>query len=1303
MGISFPGRRFFSSTREPSSSDEAPTSGQQDPTHVPIGTRVRQAIDSIKARPLGTRITSPVTAHLRSTGTTGPFQAKEPAEVTRKRFEDQKVVTGKMHLPRRARIRGKFHRQLTELEGKPSLQRMATTPSLCLKSLPIAEPKKATVPDFKKIFESRFPEGGHEQKEWQTQIDALAVKAHTFCSSWEDIQDPRDQLDQGERLALLLRNGCHGDVVLAGKLLEELQDPTSLKSIAENPELKHIKDLAGGLRRAMAQTPSGFKLLIRLEKKEALTPSQQQAYRHCLDISERIAQYGRHELLVGIFFMSSEQYSQLPKTLRASIDLLVRSMRHQHRGLEKLLACRQSDLSDIRKSSQIKLSDKQIAAYESCLNCVVQTVKTDGSNHPVDNPIRHYVEWGKDRPEIHGRIGGNNDAPTKLLYQALMYAKAKMDTPDPNDIPAGIVKKYRAAYALGYCQGDFTSCPGSDFIKKFDMMNKSHKYVARAERNGGERNAKNIMKSFGRSVDLAVTGRGKNPYGKLVENGHMSAMLGSHVQEASKLRDQIGSTTQLLIQGMEGRIAALYALPDAEFTQVELVEALVLYVRKAMVGQMQAQNFRGIRPDMEKILESIPTPLLASNEELVTRILTDELQPTVFHDSKEMRFKTLEKYAQALYKPPEVMVRGIVRHLTKDIEVLGQLEERTPAQQDQLDYATIMVEIAKARYLKNGGKLERKDRMNSFLIEDVWRIAAKKPKRVGVTKEIYYEVDAAMSLKNTDIVSARSGQTWGPNLGYFNASVGGVDSPLFVRPMLKLNWSKHAIARRGDAAAGGERSVGVERATSYGLGGRLGINVKMWHEKLNLGAMGGAEAQGKRSKMEAAVMGSRIDQIGDDSTPAYKKTYMDLSAEFAKFDRVATDREKPLSRKDFIALMDAGDAKKDFDGFGDDGRFNFTYRRGKAHSESLLTHVSLTARAGVSGDVRVGPNIGVNAGVRKEKIREQNAGRFANRMIDADTKVIIGLEATLSAKAKPLFNVGDVTRIGLTGQPLIGISTEWNPWGVRTLTRIVEDENGICPGMTYANRYFVSPYVMGLYLHDRIDKTSNMDRMTSEDYWFNDLQIHSWDTMDPATAEPITGLAAVRQFVMETQHLPANGETRCEERPQFKVSAAQTVNLLKDQIHDLKVAGSDHTLSRIDKKNLWVEQQQHLSLVQRKLKNQDSWDVRWLRAVQTEVIGSSKGIVPILTLTANSRVDSPHKVVAVKGTTSYTIPAVPFTGPRPVGSVRLSAASKVQAELVKKQQTEAAAVEIDSEVAAPATAEPLAVQEDVVTAAPIQT
>jgi hypothetical protein len=782
---------------------------------------------------------------------------------------------------------------------------------------------------------------------------------------------------------------------------------------------------------------------------------------------------------------------------------------------------------------------------------------------------------------------------------------------------------------LAFCNGFYTSGQGSELNESLHLMSKWRKYIKRTEH--GPRTRENLTKDFAKSIKSIVTGQGKDPVSVLVQRRAMSTPLGTMQEEGVKFHAQLKVATSTLGEAMSQRLDELGSRQVT--SKQETQERLTLLVRRATLELMNEVGVKSFRPSKEAIRDKVSEH--NGRHALLDTVIDRELgkllvftsqevgaRRTWHMDSKKLRFKHLEHYAQELFDPPQEMVRGILTHLRAQSQALSALECRTPQQERALGYANIMLEIGKARQIADGGRVETKDRLDRFQLMDLVRLARKQPVREGTTEQTTYDVLEEIGHTNTDITTASSGQTAGVDLGAFVASVQkSLLLPIIVRPIAKLTRSDKAVVQVGDAAAGAEFVVGNKKSIHAGLGGRVTLGAKFAENRAQLNVTAGLEGRASRiTKHRSVVISSPIDVQGGEDTPQDKKGYMDYGHDIAKFIRSISEGPE-LSKAQIM--------ERYADWFGDDRRVGFSLRDHRSSTGAMALHLGANARAGAVSGLQIGPSLGLDLIGSIESRHAENAGRFQNRMRDSQTKVNVRAVASISSKAGQ-FIKGDKADVGLTGQPLVGIWLELNPAGTRTLTRIVNDENGLRPGMTYRTRYFPDAHSMTRYLNDRVDKCHQ---------WYHDLTMTSYD------GRPLQGKDVVKQFMREATAEGRSGNIRFEERVQLKQWPAEEINLIQDEIDDLLSHGCGFEQSKVALTSLLADQIRHLESEKTRIyKLEENWSVRWLRVVQTEYKGHTAGLNFLPVLTDDREVQAPHKRVGVKGTLAYTKETVAYTG-----------------------------------------------------------
>jgi hypothetical protein len=228
--------------------------------------------ESFRNLPTQSVITTPVTAGVKNTGSTGPLQSRETPEQSQARFQRKHNLTGKLSFLRRAALRGSFHRQLKKLEPESyPLKEVVDEPDL----LAISR-DESDVDRHRGMLAHRFQVGD---------IDGLTQAILDFSQA---LGLPKDEsYRQVVRLASNLYRVSQGHADYALEILNAIRLPENAQPVPPQLDVQ-----VNRLRRSLANTPSGMRLLLTLENKLDLTCVQQEAYRHSLNICNHLSDRG---------------------------------------------------------------------------------------------------------------------------------------------------------------------------------------------------------------------------------------------------------------------------------------------------------------------------------------------------------------------------------------------------------------------------------------------------------------------------------------------------------------------------------------------------------------------------------------------------------------------------------------------------------------------------------------------------------------------------------------------------------------------------------------------------------------------------------------------------------------------------------------------------------------------------------------------------------------------------------------------------------------------------------------------------
>jgi hypothetical protein len=567
--------------------------------------------------------------------------------------------------------------------------------------------------------------------------------------------------------------------------------------------------------------------------------------------------------------------------------------------------------------------------------------------------------------------------------------------------------------------------------------------------------------------------------------------------------------------------------------------------------------------------------------------------------------------------------------------LIAQDTPRSAAQDQELAYLENRIAISYARLIANGNILEKQDDMAPFQWRDIVNSVRGLAPREGLTLEMANKLRIEVMGKSSDINIASSGAARGANLGAINIRFGLAS----LRPLLKLVKTNDATQVMGDGATGGEYALGTSKGWQGGFGARGLIGAAFLEKHTSASASLGGQIIGTfRGKQKEAVIGSALDVKGD-GNPEHpdKQTYMQRSADIAKFINALNSQGQRLSKADAAILFDQW--------FGDVKDIMLGWRETRFGGVGLNLHAGANARAGVP-KMGIGPYLGADADFMLDKSRSKNNGQFSSARRMRKTRVGVRGQLGLSFKGGKFATVGDTVDHGdlsITGTPLWGRERRIAIAGARHRTTITKDRYGIRPGLSTRTLDFDDRDGLKYYLSARLVEHENKSS------WCQDLEMvdYTGTKLGGAGNERVNmGQAVVTQFIEEMLAEPRFSNSRFEIREQLLPEIAKEIQLYQDEINDLtqKYSRSHQGPKHISL--VLAKQVQDLECkIQARLIDQTSWGVRWLRVPQTQVHGSSSGWDFIFHVRHDKQVSSPHKRVAIRGGAAYKQTEIPYTGP----------------------------------------------------------
>jgi hypothetical protein len=925
---------------------------------------------------------------------------------------------------------------------------------------------------------------------------------------------------------------------------------------------------------------------------------------------------------------------------------------------------------------------KRDQGYRHVLNiCAELAKKPGGLPRGTAGNVDDFLKKAQQAPGIDQPIGQDNDLPLQLLHKALIYAQAKRQ----GAVTPAITEQHLPAY-LAYCNGFLESGKGTELEEFLNLMNgQFRKYYNRTDM--GPRTAGNVLRSLKTGVATAVWGAKKNPFTELTSGGVRSGVLGTSQQETAKFRAKLPEALAFLDNALDKRLEALEQNApnedDEKAKAVHLQEMQTCVTRKAMLALMGEKQSKSYRIDAYEVMKKVGQ--IAPDVNISKAVLHREIGKRVYHPRAAiMKFKMLEAWSLDIFKPTDPhLVHAPLRYLMDRSDAMdASMDPQNPPSQEMqnnFNYINAMIHIGQTRYIGSGHVLEKKDRLNAVQLRDLKQFVPKQlyhafgmPKplpRPGMTKELFSEILVEMSTKNNDVTLANSGHTVGLNLGNLNGTVGAKDSKIHavldwltvVRPILKFNYANKAVVRTGDAAPGGEFTLGHRKTSEIALGLRVAVSPVpdgLFDEHLYANASAGAQVMGKHTWRERTMlMHTPIDVKGGHDTPDHLKDYQKRTGDMANFlvhlaekriDNNAPVAQPPPNEDRGKVPTNAQALQFLSEWFGDDQLLSFGMRNSHNTGGGIEGHAGLNARAG-NKSVRVGPALGIDVGAVYERGREQNGGRFKNKVRSAQDRLLIRLRLDLVSVKTPIFAKTSVTDLSTTAVPVLGWMLEFNPSGNFTNSRVVRDENGIRHGMSFVTSHYPDATSLVKFLTSKLEGDKQwMRHLTTVPYNAVSENGEPIVPLNGQTQSSIEGEAVIRQFIKEALAYKPMGNCRFEERVAIRPEVADEVNLYEDELADLKKKPlhpklADPMMTKAVKRQIQTLEEKRNHLV----KDPRNWTVRWERVLETEVKGETIGLMFGFVKTSDKLVQATRKHKAVRGEDSYGIPEVLYTGNSP--------------------------------------------------------
>jgi|GEM_PF-2426437 len=804
---------------------------------------------------------------------------------------------------------------------------------------------------------------------------------------------------------------------------------------------------------------------------------------------------------------------------------------------------------------------------------------------------------GLDKP-----IGGDDDAPLRLLGKALRHANAAASG-EPSG--SGAMESAAAsrvtdkhAYVAWKKGGFVDSGKGSDFNKAIERLFKFSTYVDRADH--GPRTFRNMVKELG-TLFTNMVGVGKSPL-TITRNGMSGGELGTMAQESARFKVALNDAMSPIRHHYHGQLSNPAVMADADRFHAALTRTAALDVWAGKGGRVnvpitatevaaratELQSALAVAPELD--LEQLKTQL----KSFATSHQTDQGELSV-----QFRMKALEAaVAKELVPQAPAMDAAALAELRAESRDLRSMPQRTAEQNARLDEVQAQLlhhtgaAVTQARMIKSALVPTR----NLFEFKDLYRMLTSAPAREGPTaadlRKHFQSISGGQLESMTRMEAGRA-------LG-INVDPAVVLKPLawkyllgkvpLVLPAVGHVRTRSAVVEAGDSLTGGRFYVGTQ--TTASTFGQVGAGLVLPLPKGGGVAVPLALLAGAYTPVEGegGCITTRID------VPGWEQKSTDV-VDFM-FDQAIPPQgqQRPQTPGEFWQRFS--------DKFGDDRSVTMGLDRNSAQVNSQTGVIAAAVRAPVGSDMTVGPTFVASLG------RTQVSSQLNTQAVAADVPTsfegtTISVAASVSvAQANPMAPLpsGDVLGLG-TIVPYGNFRVEKNIDGQFGLGRIGRNADGTIAAFSSQRIVgFRKPDDMLAYVQ------SNMNSWV-ETLRDMDPRNRDPDNADPANRQTTEGARALLvSFLQQIKDAPARGDINFGEFRTLQPAVADCISDYEARLSTLQGKGDGHASARVLSEPAKHEINQVQNEIHRLLADVGSWRPTALYGLENVGRSESTGI-----------------------------------------------------------------------------------------------